>query len=238
MISCITIKINQRRSKAHQSLFKKEEKMKVLGLIGGMSFESTITYYQVINETVKRELGGLHSAKCILYSVDFDEIERYQASGEWAKSGEVLADAAKALERAGADLIVICTNTMHKVAPDIAKAIDIPILHIADMTALELKKADIHRVGILGTKYTMTQDFYKNVLIAKGIDVLVPDQEDIEVVNDVIYNELCLGIIKDISKEKYLKIIDKLVQKVAEGIILGCTEIGLLIKQGDTDIPL
>lgn len=212
--------------------------MKVLGLIGGMSFESTITYYQVINETVKRELGGLHSAKCILYSVDFDEIERYQASGEWAKSGEVLADAAKALERAGADLIVICTNTMHKVAPDIAKAIDIPILHIADMTALELKKADIHRVGILGTKYTMTQDFYKNVLIAKGIDVLVPDQEDIEVVNDVIYNELCLGIIKDISKEKYLKIIDKLVQKVAEGIILGCTEIGLLIKQGDTDIPL
>ena len=212
--------------------------MKVLGLIGGMSFESTITYYQVINETVKRELGGLHSAKCILYSVDFDEIERYQASGEWAKSGEVLADAAKALERAGADLIVICTNTMHKVAPDIAKAIDIPILHIADMTALELKKADIHRVGILGTKYTMTQDFYKNVLIAKGIDVLVPDQEDIEVVNDVIYNELCLGIIKDISKEKYLKIIDKLVQKGAEGIILGCTEIGLLIKQGDTDIPL
>ncbi len=212
--------------------------MKVLGLIGGMSFESTITYYQVINETVKRELGGLHSAKCILYSVDFDEIERYQASGEWAKSGEVLADAAKALERAGADLIVICTNTMHKVAPDIAKAIDIPILHIADMTALELKKADIHRVGLLGTKYTMTQDFYKDVLIAKGIDVLVSDQEDIEVVNDVIYNELCLGIIKDISKEKYLKIIDKLVQKVAEGIILGCTEIGLLIKQGDTDIPL
>ena len=212
--------------------------MKVLGLIGGMSFESTITYYQVINETVKRELGGLHSAKCILYSVDFDEIERYQASGEWAKSGEVLADAAKALERAGADLIVICTNTMHKVAPDIAKAIDIPILHIADMTALELKKADIHRVGLLGTKYTMTQDFYKDVLIAKGIDVLVPDQEDIEVVNDVIYNELCLGIIKDISKEKYLKIIDKLVQKGAEGIILGCTEIGLLIKQGDTDIPL
>ncbi len=212
--------------------------MKELGLIGGMSFESTITYYQVINETVKRELGGLHSAKCILYSVDFDEIERYQASGEWAKSGEVLADAAKALERAGADLIVICTNTMHKVAPDIAKAIDIPILHIADMTALELKKADIHRVGLLGTKYTMTQDFYKDVLIAKGIDVLVPDQEDIEVVNDVIYNELCLGIIKDISKEKYLKIIDKLVQKGAEGIILGCTEIGLLIKQGDTDIPL
>ena len=212
--------------------------MKVLGLIGGMSFESTITYYQVINETVKRELGGLHSAKCILYSVDFDEIERYQASGEWAKSGEVLADAAKALERAGADLIVICTNTMHKVAPDIAKAIDIPILHIADMTALELKKADIHRVGLLGTKYTMTQDFYKDVLIAKGIDVLVPDQKDIEVVNDVIYNELCLGIIKDISKEKYLKIIDKLVQKGAEGIILGCTEIGLLIKQGDTDIPL
>lgn len=167
--------------------------MKTIGLIGGMSWESTVTYYQVINETVKKELGGLHSAKCILYSVDFDEIEKYQSAGEWNKSAEVLAQAASALERAGADFIVICTNTMHKVAPEISRKITVPLLHIADMTAIELKKSNIKKVGLLGTKYTMQQAFYKNVLQANGIEVIVPDDAGIEVVNSVIYDELCIG---------------------------------------------
>lgn len=196
--------------------------MKTIGLIGGMSWESTVTYYQVINETVKKELGGLHSAKCILYSVDFDEIEKYQSAGEWNKSAEVLAQAASALERAGADFIVICTNTMHKVAPEISRKITVPLLHIADMTAIELKKSNIKKVGLLGTKYTMQQAFYKNVLQANGIEVIVPDDAGIEVVNSVIYDELCIGKISAQSKAAYL----------------GCTEIGILVKQSDTTVPL
>lgn len=212
--------------------------MKTIGLIGGMSWESTVTYYRIINETIKDRLGGLHSAKCILYSVDFDEIERYQSSGEWGKSAAVLVEAAQALEKAGADFIVICTNTMHKVAPDISERIHIPILHIADMTAIALKKAAIRRVGLLGTKYTMLEDFYKAVLMDNDIEVVIPDNEDIETVNRIIYDELCLGIISEESKNTYLKIISKLSKEGAQGIILGCTEIGLLIKQSDTDIPI
>lgn len=212
--------------------------MKTIGLIGGMSWESTVTYYQVINETVKKELGGLHSAKCILYSVDFDEIEKYQSAGEWNKSAEVLAQAASALERAGADFIVICTNTMHKVAPEISRKITVPLLHIADMTAIELKKANIKKVGLLGTKYTMQQAFYKNVLQANGIEVIVPDDAGIEVVNSIIYDELCIGKISAQSKAAYLRIISELSNKGAQGIILGCTEIGLLVKQSDTTVPL
>lgn len=212
--------------------------MKTIGLIGGMSWESTVTYYQVINETIKNLLGGLHCAKCILYSVDFDEIEKYQSSGEWDKSAEVLTEAAKALERAGADFIVICTNTMHKVAPEISQKVNIPILHIADMTAIELKKSNIKKVGLLGTKYTMQQDFYKDVLKANGIEVIIPNSADIEAVNKIIYDELCVGIISEQSKAKYLKIISELSQNGAQGIILGCTEIGLLVKQSDTDVPL
>ena len=212
--------------------------MKTIGLIGGMSWESTVTYYQVINETVKKELGGLHSAKCILYSVDFDEIEKYQSAGEWNKSAEVLAQAASALERAGADFIVICTNTMHKVAPEISRKITVPLLHIADMTAIELKKANIKKVGLLGTKYTMQQAFYKNVLQANGIEVIVPDDAGIEVVNSVIYDELCIGKISAQSKAAYLRIISELSNKGAQGIILGCTEIGILVKQSDTTVPL
>lgn len=203
-----------------------------------MSWESTVTYYQVINETVKKELGGLHSAKCILYSVDFDEIEKYQSDGEWNKSAEVLAQAASALERAGADFIVICTNTMHKVAPEISRKITVPLLHIADMTAIELKKANIKKVGLLGTKYTMQQAFYKNVLQANGIEVIVPDDAGIEVVNSIIYDELCIGKISAQSKAAYLRIISELSNKGAQGIILGCTEIGLLVKQSDTTVPL
>ena len=212
--------------------------MKTIGLIGGMSWESTVTYYQVINETIKKQLGGLHSAKCILYSVDFDEIEKYQASGEWDKSADVLSEAAQALERAGADYIVICTNTMHKVAPEIGRNINIPILHIADMTAVQLKKHGIRKVGLLGTKYTMQQDFYKNVLIRQGIEVIIPNDEDVDVVNRIIYDELCLGKILEESKAVYLDIIHELARNGAQGIILGCTEIGLLIQQSDTDIPL
>ena len=212
--------------------------MKTIGLIGGMSWESTVTYYQIINETIKNRLGGLHSAKCILYSVDFDEIEKYQTRGEWDKSADVLSEAAQALERAGADYIVICTNTMHKVAPEIGRRIHIPILHIADMTAVQLKKHGIRKVGLLGTKYTMQQDFYKNILIRQGIEVIVPNDDDVDVVNRVIYDELCLGKIFEKSKAVYLDIIQELVRNEAQGIILGCTEIGLLIQQSDTDIPL
>ena len=212
--------------------------MKTIGLIGGMSWESTVTYYQVINETIKKQLGGLHSAKCILYSVDFDEIEKYQVSREWDKSADVLSEAAQALERAGADYIVICTNTMHKVAPEIGRRIHIPILHIADMTAAELQKQGIKKVGLLGTKYTMRQDFYKNILIEQGIEVVIPNDADVDVVNQIIYDELCLGKISEQSKDIYLDIIMKLAQDGAQGIILGCTEIGLLVRQSDTDIPL
>ena len=197
-----------------------------------------MTYYQVINETVRQELGGLHSAQCVLYSVDFAEIEHYQASGEWDKSAAVLTQAAQSLERAGAEFIVICTNTMHKVVPQMQPHLNVPILHIADMTAQELKQQGIARVGLLGTKYTMLQDFYKNVLVQNGIEVLIPDSADIELVNHVIYDELCLGVIKPQSKAQYLRIIDKLHAGGAQGIILGCTEIGLLVQQRDTAVPL
>ena len=212
--------------------------MKTIGLIGGMSWESTVTYYQVINETIKRELGGLHSAKILLYSVDFDEIEKYQASGEWDKSADVLSDAAERLERAGADFIIICTNTMHKVVPQMKERIGIPIVHIAEATADKLKEQGITTVGLLGTKYTMTQDFYKDKLIEAGIRVIVPDDNDVETVNTVIYDELCLGNIIPASKDKYLEIIRKLEDAGAQGVILGCTEIGLLINQKDVELPV
>lgn len=212
--------------------------MKTIGLIGGMSWESTVTYYQILNETVKQKLGGLHSAKILLYSVDFDEIEKYQSSGEWEKSAEVLSQAAMNLEKAGADFIVICTNTMHKVAPRIQSHISIPIIHIAEATADELIKRGISRVALLGTKYTMTQGFYKDKLLKAGIDVVIPDLAGIETVNDIIYKELCLGIISEASKKKYLEIIDELAEQGAQGVILGCTEIGLLIQQADTGLPV
>jgi len=185
--------------------------MKTIGLIGGMSWESTTSYYQIINETIKKELGGLHSAKILLYSVDFAEIEHYQAVGDWEKSGQLLADVAKSLEQAGADFIVICTNTMHKVAPQIQEQITIPILHIAQATAQALLADGIQRVGLLGTKYTMTQDFYKEKLIESGLEVLIPDQAGIIEVNRIIYDELCLGDIKESSKQTYLAVIDDLI---------------------------
>ncbi len=212
--------------------------MKTIGLIGGMSWESTIPYYRIINEEVKNRLGGLHSAKIVLYSVEFDEIEKCQSNGEWEKSGDILGSAAKAVESAGADFLLICTNTMHKVVPQIASMIDIPIIHIADATADELEKNNTRSIGLLGTKYTMTQDFYKQRLIDRGIRVLIPDEGDIETVNTVIFDELCVGKISDVSREKLKEIITKLKCKGAEGVILGCTEIGLLIHQSDVDIPV
>ena len=213
-------------------------KLKTIGLIGGMSWESTVTYYKIINETVKEKFGGLHSAKCILYSVDFQEIEECQANGNWEKSGEILGEAAYNLEKAGADFIVICTNTMHKVVNQIKEKISIPILHIAEMTAEKILEKGLKNIALLGTKYTMEQDFYKSKLIEKGINVIIPDKNDIEIINKVIYDELCLGTINSDSKKKFLEIVDKLRNKGAEGIILGCTEIGLLIKNEDTDVPL
>lgn len=212
--------------------------LKTIGLIGGMSWESTATYYKIINETVKEKLGRLHSAKCILYSVDFQEIEECQANGNWEKSGEILGEAAYNLEKAGADFIVICTNTMHKVVNQVKEKISVPILHIAEMTAEKILEKGLKNIALLGTKYTMEQDFYKSKLIEKGINVIIPDKNDIETINEVIYDELCLGTINFNSKKKFLEIVDKLRSKGAEGIILGCTEIGLLIKNEDTDVPL
>lgn len=212
--------------------------MKTIGLIGGMSWESTVLYYKIINETVKARLGGLHSAKIILYSVEFDEIEQCQSSGDWEKSGNILGRAAQGLEAAGADFLLICTNTMHKVAPQVASMVHIPIVHIADATADELERCRVRKVGLLGTKYTMTQDFYKQRLIDRGIDVVIPDEAGIDLVNSVIFHELCVGEIKDASREQFRRMIGRLRDEGAEGVILGCTEIGLLIHQEDSPLPV
>ena len=212
--------------------------MKTIGLIGGMSWESTVTYYQVINETIREALGGLHSAKLLMYSVDFDEIERCQSSGDWKRSAEILSDAAKRLEAAGADFIVICTNTMHKVAPEVLKSVSIPLLHIAEVTARRLKEAGIATVGLLGTRYTMTQPFYIDVLTESGIRVLVPEGEAIQAVNDIIFDELCVGIVREASKRTLLAAIRRLRDRGAQGVILGCTELGLLVKAEDVELPV
>lgn len=212
--------------------------MKTIGLIGGMSWESSLEYYRLINEEVKESLGGLHSAKCVLYSVDFEEIEICQRNNEWEKAGEILARAALSLEAAGADFIVLCTNTMHKVAEEIQGSIHIPFLHIADLTAEKVLVDGVKTVGLLGTKYTMEQDFYKGRLMEHGIKVLIPKDADREIVNSVIYEELCLGKIKEDSRKKYQEIILDLVEQGAEGVILGCTEIGLLVKSEDAPVPL
>ena len=212
--------------------------MKTIGLIGGMSWESTVTYYQLINEAVKKSLGGLHSAKILLYSVDFQEIEECQTRGDWEKSARILGDAAKGLEGAGADCIVICPNTMHKVAPQIGERVSIPILHIAEATAEALIESGISRVLLLGTRYTMQQDFYKEKLVERGIEVMVPGDEDMEIVNRIIFGELCLGVISEESRKEYLRIIEEQKGRGAQGVILGCTEIGLLISQADTELPV
>jgi aspartate racemase len=212
--------------------------MKTPGLIGGMSWESTATYYRLLNETVKARMGGFHSARCLLYSVDFAEIEVCQSRGDWARGAAILIDAAQRLQAAGADFIVICTNTMHKVSDQIQAKINIPILHIAEATADALQAHQITHVGLLGTKYTMTQDFYKSKIMNREIDVLIPDDADIELINTVIYHELCLGQIKPESKAEFIRIITNLADRGAQGVILGCTEIGLLVSMNDTAVPL
>ena len=213
--------------------------MKTIGLLGGMSWESTALYYKQINEEIKNRLGSLHSAKVVIYSVDFDEIEKLQHIGDWNKTADILTTAAQNIEKASADFLLICTNTMHKVVSQIQTKINIPIIHIADATAKVLQKDNIKKVGLLGTAFTMKEDFYKNRISENfGIEVLVPNEEDIKIIHKVIYEELCLGIIKEESRKKYLKIIEKLVSNGAEGIILGCTEICMLISSKDTDIKL
>jgi len=212
--------------------------MKTIGLIGGMSWESSQTYYQLINQRVRNELGGLHSARLVLYSVDFAEIEALQHQGDWAATGEILGAVGKALAAAGADFIVLCTNTMHKVADSIEKASGLPMLHIADATADALHRDGIDCVGLLGTKFTMEQAFYKERLENRGIRVLVPGDAQREFVHTVIYDELCRGIIRQPSKQGYLQVLDSLAARGAQGVILGCTEIGLLVQQADTAISL
>ena len=213
--------------------------MKIIGLIGGMSWESTVPYYRQINETVKGRLGGLHSARIILYSLDFHEIERLQHAGDWQAAGTLLADAARALEAAGADFLVLCTNTMHKVASAIEAAVRIPLLHIADPTADEIRSAGFSAVGLLGTRFTMEQAFYKERLQERhGLKVLVPALPDREVIHRIIYEELCLGKIANESRSEYRRIMASLVEQGAEAIILGCTEISLLIGQNDATVPL
>ncbi|PSV33712.1 aspartate racemase [Photobacterium sp. GB-27] len=214
--------------------------MKTIGMLGGMSWESTASYYKAINEGVKAELGGLNSAKICLYSVNFDELEKLQHKGEWDETALILVEAARSVESGGADFLIICTNTMHKVAPEIESNISIPILHIADATANKLVIDGIKKVGLLGTRFTMEQDFYKSRLVEKfGIDVVVPEEDDRTVVHNIIYDELCRGVINSGSREKYLSIVKSLHEEQgAEAVILGCTEIALLIQQVHTEVPL
>ena len=213
--------------------------MKTIGLIGGMSWESTSSYYKAINEGVRAKLGGLHSAKICLYSVNFGEIEKLQHQGKWDETADILAKAAQSVEAGGAEFLMICTNTMHKVAAQIERSVSIPLLHIADATAERLVSDGIQKVGLLGTQFTMEQDFYKGRLSEKfGIDVVVPNAEQQTLVHDVIYNELCLGLVKDSSRLSYLAIIDELRQQGAEAVILGCTEIALLVQQQHTSVQL
>ncbi|MEM7801994.1 MAG: aspartate/glutamate racemase family protein [Chloroflexota bacterium] len=213
--------------------------MKTIGLIGGMSWESSIEYYRFINEIVRERLGGFHSAKSLMYSVDFDDIEQLQMSGNWEASGNMLAAAARSLERGGADCIVLCTNTMHKVGGHIEEAVAIPFIHIADPTAAKIKETGIETIGLLGTDFTMSQAFYRGRLeTVHRLNVLVPDQSGRKAVHDIIYQELVLGEIKEESKTAYLEVIARLIERGAQGIILGCTEIGLLIKAGDCAVPV
>lgn len=212
--------------------------MKTIGLIGGMSWESTITYYQLLNEAAKDTLGGLHSAKILLYSVDFFEIEALMSRGDWDAAANLLGGVAERLQRAGADFVLICTNTLHKVAPEVQARITIPLVHIAEAAADELLAKGIRRVALLGTKYTMTQEFYRDKLTNRGIEVLIPEGDDIDMVNRVIFDELCLGIVKPESKAEYLRVINELRLRGAEGVLLGCTELGLIVSQEDVALPL
>ncbi|UCD24158.1 MAG: aspartate/glutamate racemase family protein [Gemmatimonadota bacterium] len=213
--------------------------MKTIGLIGGMSWESTVPYYRTINETVKQELGGLHSANIVLYSVDFQPIEQLQHADRWDETGHILAGAARSLERAGADCIVLCTNTMHRVAASIRESVNIPFLHIADATGAAIASAGLQTVALLGTKFTMEQEFYRGWLQDNHrLDVLIPDERDRDVIHRIIYDELCLGQLLEKSRDSFRRIIESLVVDGAEGVILGCTEIALLVGPSDSAVPL
>ncbi|WNO74168.1 aspartate/glutamate racemase family protein [Streptomyces sp. AM8-1-1] len=212
--------------------------MRTIGLIGGMSWESSAEYYRLLNEFVRERLGGLHSARCVLHSVDFADIEELQAAGEWERAGEILADAAKGLEAAGAELLLICTNTMHKVAGQVEEAVSVPLLHLGDATADAVRSAGLGKVGLLGTAFTMEQDFYRDRLAGHGLDVIVPDAAGRALVHRVIYEELCLGVVREESRTAYQEVIAALVAEGAEGVILGCTEIELLIGAGDSPVPV
>lgn len=212
--------------------------MKTIGMIGGMSWESTLLYYRLINQTIRDQLGGLHSARLLLYSVDFHEIEQLQQQGDWERAGAAMAEAARTLQTAGVDFLILCTNTMHKVAESIEAAVPVPLLHIADATAASIRQAGLQRVGLLGTRFTMEQDFYRQRMRTQGIDVLVPDAPGRDDVHRIIYEELCQGRIIDASRERYRQIIAALVEDGAEAVILGCTEITLLIDSNDAAVPL
>ncbi|WP_312112146.1 aspartate/glutamate racemase family protein [Brevibacillus reuszeri] len=213
--------------------------MKTIGLIGGMSWESSLVYYRLLNEEVKARLGGLHSAKCVLYSVDFAEIERLQREARWEEAGQAMAKAARSLEAAGADLIVLCTNTMHKLTSSIEEATKLPFLHIADATAAAILEKGHKRVALLATRFTMEQDFYTGRLRdVHGLEVLLPNEEERNSVHEIIYHELCVGVIREESKQRYVQIIERLVEQGAEVVILGCTEIGLLISAEDSPVPV
>ncbi len=212
--------------------------MRVIGLLGGMSWESTAVYYRILNQEVRRRLGGQHSARVLLFSLDFEEIERFQDAAAWDRAGQLLASYAATLERAGADLVLLCTNTMHKVAGVIQAAIGIPLLHIADATAREIGKEGLSRLGLLGTRFTMEEDFYRDRLTRHGLQVLTPDADQRERVDRIIYEELCQGRIRDESREAYRQIIRSLADRGAQGVILGCTEIGLLVGPADSPIPV
>ncbi len=212
--------------------------MRTIGMLGGMSWESSAEYYRLANELVRERLGGLHSARCVLYSVDFADIERLQLSGRWAEAGEVLAGAARCLEAAGADLIVLCTNTMHRVADDITAAVGVPLLHLVDVTAAAVRSAGLDRVGLLGTRFTMEEPFYVERLASQGVEAIVPPPEQRELVHRVIYDELCQGIVSESSRTGFRQVIDDLAAAGAGGVILGCTELELLIRQEDVSVPV
>jgi aspartate racemase len=213
--------------------------MKTIGLIGGMSWESSIEYYRIINETVREKLGGLHSAKSVMVSVDFAIIEDLQQQGKWDEATQLMVQVARDVERGGADFILICTNTMHRMAEDVQRGINIPLLHIADATAEKIKGRGLNKVGLLGTRFTMVEDFYKGRLERNhGLEVLIPDEKGMEIVHRVIYEELVVGIIQETSKTQYIEVMQDLVNAGAEGIILGCTEIGLLVSQKDVQVPV
>ncbi|MCD6347979.1 MAG: aspartate/glutamate racemase family protein [Bacteroidales bacterium] len=213
--------------------------MKTIGMIGGMSWESSLEYYRILNELIKEKLGGLHSAQCLMHSVDFDPIAQLQHDNNWEELTRIMVEAGQKLEAGGADCILICTNTMHKMADDVARGVSVPLIHIVDATADEIIRKDLNTVALLGTRFTMEQDFYKGRLSEKhGLEVLTPDDKDMDLIHSIIYEELCMGDIREESKKIYLEIIKKLIDQGAEGIILGCTEIPLLVKQEDVSVPI